>query len=61
MINFEEKLEKEKEADKILNDILEDKTFCQCCKISKIDDLEIAKMIIRKLVRKVEDGGKNGN
>lgn len=50
MINFEEKLEKKKEAERILKEILSDETFCQCCKISQINDLEVAKMIIKDLV-----------
>ncbi len=55
MINFKEKARIAKEADNTLDTILSKKydTFDQYKEVSKIDDLEVAKVIIKRLLDKL--------
>lgn len=55
MIDFTEKVRINEEADKTLKTILSKRydTFDQYCEVSKITDLEVAKMVIKRLLDKL--------
>ena len=55
MIDFAEKARINKEADKALNEILSKNydTFDQYIEVSKITDLDVAKVIIKRLLDKL--------
>ena len=55
MIDFEKKIKIAREADKYLEEILGKQydNFEQYAAVSKIDDLEVAKIIIKRLLDKV--------
>lgn len=57
MIDFAEKNRINKEATKTLDNILSKKydTFDQYHEVSKITDLEVAKMIIKRLLDKINE------
>lgn len=57
MIDFKEKVRINKEADNILNNILSKQhdNFDQYCEVSKITDLAVAKVIIKRLLDKVNE------
>lgn len=56
MIDFKKKTEQAKEADKILKEIYSKRhdNFDQYEAVSKISDLEVAKVIIKRLLDKIE-------
>ena len=56
MIDFKEKAEINKRADQILEDIKSKRldTFDQFCAVSAIDDLEVAKVIIKRLLEEIQ-------
>lgn len=55
MIDFTKKVRVNEEADKTLETILSKRydTFDQYCEVSKITDLEVAKMVIKRLLDKL--------
>lgn len=57
MIDFKEKARVTKEADETLGRILSKSsdTFDQYCEVSKITNLEVAKVIIKRLLDKVNE------
>lgn len=57
MIDFVKKAEQTKKADETLKEILSKKydTFDQYEEVSKITDLEIAKLVIKRLLDKLND------
>ena len=57
MIDFAKKAEQTKKADDTLKEILSKRydTFDQYEEVSKITDLEVAKLIIKRLLNKLND------
>ena len=57
MIDFEKKVKINKKADKILKEIDSKQydNFEQYEEVSKIDDLEVAKVIIKRLLDKINE------
>ena len=57
MIDFKEKVRIDKEADKTLNSILSKQydSFEQYREVSKITELEVAKVIIKRLLDKINE------
>lgn len=57
MIDFKEKVRVDKEADKTLNSILSKQydSFEQYSEVSKITELEVAKVIIKRLLDKINE------
>lgn len=57
MIDFAKKAEQTKKADETLKEILAKQydTFDQYQEVSKITDLEVAKLIIKRLLDKLND------
>ena len=57
MIDFAKKAEQTKKADETLREILSKRydTFDQYEEVSKITDLEVAKLIIKRLLDKLND------
>lgn len=57
MIDFAKKAEQEKKADDTLKEILSKRydNFDQYEEVSKITDLEVAKLIIKRLLDKLND------